>query len=269
MFFPRIYIYKITFEEVLYYYYGVHKEKKFDEKYFGTPVTNKWCWELYTPKKQILEIFDYSDEGWKEAQKVEKRLIKPFYNSDKWCLNESVAANSSIAVCRKNGLKSKENGVGIFSLTKDQLRDLGKKRGAENFKNKVGFFALTKEQRSEIGKKSALKNYRNGIGLVTISQERKSEIGRKSVEKNKQNKVGIFGLTKEQMSENGRKNGLNHKKNKTGFFKMSLEEKREVCKKINNQKWKCLETGYITTPGPLTRYQKSRGIDVSKRVRIL
>ncbi len=78
----------------------------------------------------------------------------------------------------------------------------------------------------------------------------------------------LSGLTKEQMSENGRKNGLKHKENKTGFFKMSLEEKREVCKKINNQKWKCLETGYITTPGPLTRYQKSRGIDITKRIRI-
>ena len=33
----------------------------------------------------------------------------------------------------------------------------------------------------------------------------------------------------------------------------------------NNQLWMCLNTGYVTTPGPLTRYQKSRGIDVSLR----
>jgi hypothetical protein len=48
---PRIYTYKITFEEVPYYYYGSKKEKVFDEEYCGSPVTNKWCWELYTPKK--------------------------------------------------------------------------------------------------------------------------------------------------------------------------------------------------------------------------
>ena len=30
---PRIYTYKITFQEVPYYYYGVHKEKRFDEYY--------------------------------------------------------------------------------------------------------------------------------------------------------------------------------------------------------------------------------------------
>ncbi len=55
---PRIYTYKITFEEVPYYYYGSKKEKVFNEEYWGSPVTNKWCWELYTPKKQVLEIID-------------------------------------------------------------------------------------------------------------------------------------------------------------------------------------------------------------------
>jgi hypothetical protein len=86
---PRIYLYKITFEEVPYYYYGVHKEKYFNDDYWGSPKTNKWCWELYTPKKQILEIFEFSDEGWLEANKVEERLIKPYFNTDKWCLNEN------------------------------------------------------------------------------------------------------------------------------------------------------------------------------------
>jgi hypothetical protein len=242
MSFSRIYVYKITFEEVLYYYYGAHKEKKFDEKYFGTPVTHKWCWEMYTPKKQILEIFDYSDEGWKEAQRVEKRLIKPFYNTDKWCLNENCGGIISLDMCKK-GLDTQK-------------------------KNKVGLFGLTKKQKSEIGRKSALQNYQNGIGLAAISQEKRSETSKKTVEKNRQNKIGIFGLTREQMSENGRKNGLKRKENKTGFFKMSIEEKREVCKKTNSQKWKCLETGYITTPGPLTIYQKSKGIDITKRIRI-
>ena len=93
---PRIYLYKITFEEVPYYYYGVHKEKKFDEYYMGSPKTNKWCWEFYTPKKQILQFFDFTDEGWIEAQKVETRLIRPFYNTDKWCLNENCGGYFSL-----------------------------------------------------------------------------------------------------------------------------------------------------------------------------
>lgn len=100
---PRIYIYKITFEEVPYYYYGVHKEKKFDECYMGTPITHKWCWDFYTPKKQILQLFDFTDEGWIESQEVEKRLIKPVYNTDKWCLNEHCGGLISLEVLSKAG----------------------------------------------------------------------------------------------------------------------------------------------------------------------
>ena len=85
----RIYIYKITFEEVPYYYYGVHKEKRYNEEYWGSPKTNKWCWELYTPKKQILEVFEYSNNGWIQATDIETELIKPFYNNDIWCLNDN------------------------------------------------------------------------------------------------------------------------------------------------------------------------------------
>ena len=102
---PRIYTYKITFEEVPYYYYGVHKEKRFNEYYMGTPYTNTWCWELYTPKKQILELFEYSDDGWLEANLVEDRLIRPFYNTDKWCLNESCGGRISLQVLRETGKK--------------------------------------------------------------------------------------------------------------------------------------------------------------------
>ena len=154
---PRIYTYKITFEEVPYYYYGVHKEKKCGEEYWGTPITNKWCWEFYTPKKQILEYFDC----WEEAQRVEGRIIREFYNKDKWCLNAHVQ--------------------GIFSL----------------------------QSKSKAGK----------IG---------GKIG------------GIF------------------------FVCVSFSQSKQ----LNTQKWMCLETGMVSTIGPLTRYQRVRGIDTSKKVKI-
>jgi hypothetical protein len=93
---PRIYTYKITFEEVPYYYYGVHKEKVFNEEYWGSPKTHKWCWDFYTPKKQILELFDYNDEGWVEARCIENRLIKSVFNTDKLCLNASCGGKLSI-----------------------------------------------------------------------------------------------------------------------------------------------------------------------------
>jgi len=38
---------------------------------------------------------------------------------------------------------------------------------------------------------------------------------------------------------------------------------------VNKQQWQCIETGFISTSAGLTHYQKKRGIDVSKRKRIL
>ena len=233
---PRIYTYKITFEEVPYYYYGVHKEKRFNEEYWGSPKTHKWAWDFYTPKKQILEFFDYSDEGWKEAQKVEMRLIKPIYNTDKWCLNESCGGMASLKICRnagkiggrKSGKITKELGLGIHGRTKEQRVEDARNASKMTKELGVGIFGLKKEQRSENSKKAGK------IG------------GKKGAKRAKELGVGIFGLNTEQLSENGKKGG----------------------EKTNSQKWLCLETGFITNPGNLTHYQRAKGIDTSKRIRI-
>jgi hypothetical protein len=203
---PRIYTYKITFEEVPYYYYGVHKEKKYNEEYWGSPVANKWCWKLYTPKKQILEFFEFSDEGWNTANEVERSLIRHFFNDDKWCLNENCSGTMSLRQRSKAGKIGGQVGY-------KKAKELG-----------VGIFALTKEQLSETAKKTA--------------------------KKAKENKIGIFALTSQELSENGRKGGI------------------KSSKRLNSEKWMCLETGMISTIGPLTRYQRVRGIDTSKKVKI-
>jgi hypothetical protein len=221
---PRIYLYKITFEEVPYYYYGVHKEKYFNDDYCGSPKTNKWCWELYTPKKQILEVFDFTDEGWVRAQEIETRLIKPFFNNDEWCLNESCGGVISLEVKRQIGRNHKENKTGIFSLTPEQRSEngkvYGKKSGKISYEMKVGVHNLTPEQRTANGKRG----------------------GSISGKNNRDNKIGIFSYTK--------------------------EERSNISKKAASQKWKCLETGYVSNAGGLSQYQKARAIDTSKRVRI-
>ena len=260
---PRIYIYKITFEEVPYYYYGVHKEKRFNEYYMGRPVTHKWCWELYTPKKQILEIFSFTDEGWLEAQEVEKRLIRPVFNTDNWCLNENCGGMISLETRKIGGKKTKELGVGVHGRTKEQMSEDGKNgaiQGARNGGKKskelgVGIHGLTPEQ--------------------TIENARKSgKIGGKKV---KEMGLGIHGRTKEQMTEDGRKGGkIGGKKAKElglgvhGRTKEQIiEDGRKGAKKTTSQKWMCIETGFVTNPGNLTKYQRARGIDTSKRMQIL
>ena len=239
---PRIYTYKITFEEVPYYYYGVKKEDYYNQEYWGSPYTHKWCWDFYTPKKQILQFFDFTDEGWLEAQEVEKRLIRPFYNTDKWCLNENVSGKISLEVCRKVGLRHKENSTGIFSLTP--------------------------EEKSELGRKNGLKSYENGTGLFSQTPEEWSENSRKIGLRHKENGTGLFSLTDEQKSELARRNGLQHKENGTSIFSFTPEQRSELGRKTCTQKWECLETGFTTNPGNLTHYQKKRGIDTSKRRRI-
>jgi hypothetical protein len=61
-----------------------------------------------------------------------------------------------------------------------------------------------------------------------------------------ENKLGIYKLTPEQHSENGKKGGT----------------------ASASQRWMCTVTGYTCNAGPLTRYQRNRGIDPSNRIRI-
>jgi hypothetical protein len=251
---PRIYLYKITFEEVPYYYYGVKREKKYNEYYMGSPYTHKWVWDFYTPKKQILEIFSYNDEGWLEAQEVEKRLIRPFYQTDKWCLNENCGGKISLNLCREAGRRTYELKLGMFGLTPEQRRENGKKsgkiNGRRNKENKIGICGLTEEQRRENGEKY-------GSNAGKIGGQKTYEMG-----------VGVHGRTEKEKVEDGRKGGQKTYELKLGAFAILPEERSEISKKVAYQKWVCLETGFVANAGNLTQYQRKRGIDTSKRVRI-
>ena len=149
------------------------------------------------------------------------------------------------------GKKAKELGVGIFGLSPEQRSENSKKGGKiggkiggnTNKKNKTGVCGRTKEQMNEDGKKGGKKSKELGLGFHALTKEERSEIGKRQ----KELELGIHGLTKEQRSENGRKGA----------------------KKVCAQKWECTETGYIANPGNLSKYQKKRGIDTSKRSRIL
>jgi hypothetical protein len=284
----RIYTYKITFEEVPYYYYGSKKERVFDEEYWGSPVTNKWCWELYTPKKQILEVFDYTDEGYSECISVENRLIKPVLN-DLWCLNESFSNFYSLKVLsdagKKGGNSNKENKTGFCGRTKEKMKEDGRlngKIGGNRTKElNKGYCGLIKEQRSEYGKIGGNISKDLCLGICGLSKEQRVKNAKKQhsqltdKEKHSLYEKGLGKLTKEQRVEIYEK-GLGklskeelQENYKRGIGKLTKEQRIENSKKGAYQKWQCLETGFITNAGNLTQYQKSRGIDTSKRIRIL
>jgi len=223
---PRIYTYKITFEEVPYYYYGVHKEKSFNEEYWGSPVTHKWCWILYNPKKQILELFEYSDEGWLEAVNIEYRLIKPVYQTEKWCLNENCGGKTSLKILRDNGIAQFNMKNGIHAQTIEDRIEMGKKI----WKDGKGLASLSDEQR----KYNAALGGATGAGGKVVGNLMKKQ------------SRGIFALSKNELSKNG----------KIG------------AKNTNSQIWKCTITGYTSTSGGLSRYQKSKKIDTINRIKI-
>jgi len=64
--------------------------------------------------------------------------------------------------------------------------------------------------------------------------------------------------TPEQRSEISRK----------GRESMTPEQRSELSRKGNAAKFQCTETGFISNAGGIARYQKARGIDTSKRVRL-
>jgi hypothetical protein len=276
---PRIYTYKITFEEVPYYYYGIHKEKRYNEFYIGSPVTNKWCWNFYTPKKQILEYFDTI----KEANIVENRLIKPFLN-DPYCLNENCGGIVSTEMCKKGAKTIVKNKLGIHSRTREQIIKDGNKGRETQKRLKIGIYGLSPEIRTENGKKLGQRNLETG---------HIQKLGKKYGKLCSESGLGFFGMDenerKEASSKGGKVSGNNAYKNKTGIHAFTKQEKQIIGKKsgrknvetghiqnlgknqskqLNSKLWKCLVTGYITTSGPLTNYQRARGIDIILRVEI-
>jgi hypothetical protein len=262
---PRIYTYKITFEEVPYYYYGSKKEKYYNQEYWGSPITNKWCWELYTPKKQILELFDYTDEGYEKCRKVEDRLIKPVLN-DPYCLNERCGGIYSLDIMRKNGLKAKLNKKGIHSFNKKQRK--------ENAKN--GRKYLTTDVLSKAGKKASEINKLNKVGIYGINKERRKEIcskgGKITGNKLYKDKKGLFGMSDEEKKKSqilgGKKQGNICKEKGLGICGLTKEQRSENAKRQNSTRWKCLITGHISTYNALSRFQNNRRIDKSMRIMV-
>ena len=122
---PRIYTYKITFPNQGWWYWGWHKEKKLGEDYFGSPKTHKDKWDWFEFEKQILEFFDDKVE----AQKVEKRLIRPDLNNP-MCLNESNGGEIS----NRHG-EFVRAGIEASETWLEVARERGRRQGRINVEN--------------------------------------------------------------------------------------------------------------------------------------
>ena len=147
-------------------------------------------------------------------------------------------------------MKNCREGKGLASITLEKRKELSRINGKRLYEKGKGCFSLTPHKRKEINEKTNETNKINGTGIYSITAERRKKINKKSNETNKINGTGIYSRTKEEKLENGKNWG------------------KKGSNKTNSQKWMCIETGFVSTPGPLSIYQKNRGIDTSKRKRL-
>jgi hypothetical protein len=271
-----------------------------DVNYFGS-----FTDEIFKPTQKIILKDDYAtrEEAYTDEiilQRYYKVVENPHFANRAYQTSSKfyVSKEQAIKNGKNSGIKAKELGIGFFSLTPEQKSEAGKKGGTKTYELGVGVFAISPEERTRISKKygksagkiGGKKSYELGVGIHAQTLEEKREIVKKSHKTQQELNIGLWGMTDEQKSEARKKGGnrvkelkvgvcgltkeeraKNGKENyeKTGLSKLSKEQRSENAKKTNSQKWMCTETGYITNSGALTHYQNKRGIDTSKRVKIL
>jgi hypothetical protein len=246
-----------------------------DIKYLGSSKD-----KTFKPKYKIILKDDYAtrEEAYADEiilQEHYKVIENPHFANRAYQTSTKfyVPLEQAIENGRKAGNKTYKLGLGVHSLTKEQKIEAGKKGGAKGgnktYELGLGIHGRNKEQMTEDAKKGGTRVKQLGIGIHGWSKEQFSENNKKSGKKSKELGVGIHSLTKKELSEAGKKGADKNKENKVGIFSMTKEDLSFAGKKgigvTNSQKWMCLETGYVTTSGALSNYQKARGIDTTKR----
>lgn len=274
------YTYAYLREDKTPYYIGKGKNNRAYKK--GNRVV------LPPPKDRILILKQNLTE--EEAFKHEKYMIAIFGRKDLGTgilrnLTDGGEGSSNWGTPEQRSERSRK----IWSnLTPEQLskrsRKISESRTSEQRSEAAKKANITPERRSEAAKKK----------WANMTPERRSEIlkkisGKLSSEQRSQmakerdsmriaREAYINRTTPEQRSADARQRQLNKspeqmKKERkqaveTYFSRTTPEQRAERGRKTQSQRWQCTETGYVTSPGGLSRYQKKRGIDTSKRIRL-
>ncbi len=132
-------------------------------------------------------------------------------------------------------------------------------KGGVHFDMRNPFWHVLQAENPELAKKVREENAR-----------RMSIKGKEIGERSKKEKFGIFapGMSSLGGKICGRKNAENGHCARIAYLG-GLTTGAAAATKLNSQRWRCTVTGHESTPGPLTIYQRSRGIDPSNRIRII
>ena len=224
------------------YYYTYYSYEEYGKGYIGS----RKCFCL--PGEDIKYLGSSSDKTFKPTHKI---ILKDDYTTREEAYADEITLQEYYKVVENPHFVNKSYQTSTkFYVSRENAVENGKKGG----------------------KISGQKHKENGTGVCGRSKEKMSEDGKGATERARELGVGLYGLSSKEKSEAGKIGGKKIKELGIGIFGMSPEERKKVSsksgKEVGKQKWMCLETGFITTPGALGRYQKARGIDTSKRKRI-
>ena len=288
---PRIYTYKVTFEETPDWYWGAHKEKKRGEFYMGSPKTHVWKWEFYTPSLQICEFFPYTDEGWTKAREVEDRCILLDLNNP-LCLNEHVGGCMSLEANRRGAKKLHEEkdcmgrsvqGVKNAERLHKEKDEFGKSvsgvKGAERVhkeKDALGRSVQGVKSAEKLHKeKDALGRSVQGVRSGERLHKEKDDMGRsvnavKGSEKLHEKKDHLGRSIQGVKNAERMHKVLHEEKNDSGKSAHAVKAGKKGAKNTNTQKWKDPDHPELGehNPGLLVQMQKARGYPHGKENRV-
>jgi len=224
------------------YHYTYYSYEEWGMGYFGSRTSR--C----LPEEDIRYFGSFRDKTFKPSQKI---ILKSDYSTRAEADADEILLHDYFEVDINPHFANRARQTSTkFRLPIERAIEIGKCSSKKGKELKVGIFGMTKKELSEAGKKG----------------------GKITGQKNKENKIGYLGLSKEKMTENGKKGGKRCYELGLGFHGLTFEERsnnsKKSVKKTNSQRWMCLETGYVCNAGGLSKYQKARGIDTSKRMRI-
>jgi hypothetical protein len=244
------------------YYYTYYSYEEWGRGYFGS----RGCKCL--PEEDVRYFGSSKDKTFKPTQKI---ILKDDYTTREEALADEIILQQYYKVVENPHFANKAYQTSTkfyYKISKEEW-EMGNKTRK---KLGLGIYGLTKEQSIQNGKMV----YELGLGFHRLTKEQRSENGKSSGRmggnKSKELGVGFFAMTPEQQKENrikgGKVSGNKTKELGKGIHAQTEEQRSELGKKTCSQKWKCLETGFITNPGNLAKYQKARGIDKSMRIRV-
>ena len=226
------------------------------------------------PEEDVTYFGSYSDETFKPTQKIilgtydtleelakAEEILHAFYDvaPNPHFANRHNAGENFYYVMTSE--EASENAKKLWeNMTPEQRSERAKKAHANmtpeqrSERTRKGQASLTPEQRSERARKREAsktpeqRSERSRKGQASLTPEQRSEIARKR----------NANMTLEQRSESLRKSLISY----------TSQKRSQTLRKTSSAKFQCTETGFITNAGNLAQYQRARGIDTSKRIRL-